>query len=138
MEKSNAAVAEKFIHDLGRCDADAMQEAMTDDVVAVARGTSAISGSRTRDEILDVVKMFSKVSESGLNPVIVSSTAEGDRVVVEWEGYCTLKDGTPYNNQYVTVFQFRDGLISRFSEYFCTTLADTVVVPVWQKLIANA
>jgi ketosteroid isomerase-like protein len=79
--------------------------------VAVARGTSVASGSRNYAEIIAVFEMFSKVTETGLNPTILTVTAEDDRVIVEWEGNCTLVNGAQYDNQYVRVFFVRGGRI---------------------------
>lgn len=55
--------------------------------------------------------------------------AEGDTVVVEWEGNATLSGGTPYCNQYVFVFSFENGKIRQLNEYFCTVLADRTILP---------
>ena len=56
-------------------------------------------------------------------------TAEGDRVVVEWEGRATLKNGEPYHNQYVMVFTMKDGKIAQLNEYFCSKLAEKALFP---------
>ena len=66
---------------------------------------------------------------SGLRPAIHTVTAEGDRVVVEFEGDATLSNGERYCNQYAMVFTLRDGKIKQVNEYFCTILADKVLYP---------
>jgi len=64
-----------------------------------------------------------------MQPVIRSVTAEGDRVVVEFEGNATLSNGASYCNQYCMVFTLSDGRIKQVNEYFCTLLADEVLFP---------
>ena len=47
--------------------------------------------------------------------------AADDWVVIESESKAVLRDGTPYNNQYVFVFRFgADGKILEFKEYWDT------------------
>lgn len=61
---------------------------------------------------------------TGLRPTFHSVTAEGDRVVVEFEGDATLINGESYCNQYCMVFTVNDGRIKHVNEYYCTILAD--------------
>ena len=61
--------------------------------------------------------------------LIQSVTAEGDRVVVEFEGNATLVNGESYCNEYCMVFTLSDGKIKQVNEYFCTILADKVLFP---------
>ena len=86
MSEANKAAALKFIDALGRGDAEAVKTVMTDDVVAIAKGTSIGSGSRNYAEIVATFGMFGQITKTGLNPKILSVTAEADRVAVEWEG----------------------------------------------------
>lgn len=131
MSEANKAVALKFIEALGKGDAETVKTVITDDVVAIATGTSIGSGSRTFDEIVAVFGMFGQITKTGLNPKILSVTAEADRVAVEWEGDCTVVTGAQYNNQYVTVFFLRDGKIFKLKEYFDTKLTDAVLGPIF-------
>ena len=56
-------------------------------------------------------------------------TAEGERVVVEFDGNATLCNGESYCNQYCMVFLLREGKIKQVNEYFCTILADKLLFP---------
>ena len=134
MSEANKAVALKFIDALGKGDAETVKTVITEDVVAIAKGTSIGSGSRSYAEIVATFGMFGQITKTGLNPKILSVTAEGDRVAVEWEGYCTLVTGTEYNNQYCTVFWLRDGKICKLSEYFDTKLTDAALGPIFAKM----
>jgi ketosteroid isomerase-like protein len=129
MSEANKVVAVKFLQALGAGDVATMKTILADDVVAIATGTSVGSGSRNYAEIMAVVGMFPQISKTGLNPKILSVTAEEDRVAIEWEGNCTLVTGAQYNNQYTTVFFLRDGKIVKVKEYFDTKLTDAVLGP---------
>jgi ketosteroid isomerase-like protein len=72
-----------------------------------------------------------------LRPSVGTVTAEGDRVVVEWEGDAKTSAGTPYCNQYCMVFTLRDGKIKQVNEYFCTILADNVLWPLVAKMMSE-
>jgi uncharacterized protein len=129
MGEANKAVGLKFIEALGKGDAQAVKTVISDDVVAVAKGTGIGAGTHNYAEIIAVFDMFSQVTKTGLNPKILSVTAEDDRVVVEWEGNCTLVNGAQYNNQYIHVFFLRDGKIYKLNEYFDTKLTNDVLGP---------
>lgn len=129
MSETNKEIVTRFLKLLCAGNAEALKPLMTDDIEAFAMGSAQISGKRRYAEILAVANAFPLVTKSGLNPTILSLTAEGDRVAVEWEGNCTLANGVQYNNQYVMVFSLRDGRIFRMKEYFCTKLADDILVP---------
>lgn len=131
MSEANKAVALKFIDALGRGDAEAVKTTINEDVIAIAKGTSLGSGMRNYAEIVATFGMFGQITKTGLNPKILSVTAEGDRVAVEWEGYCTLVTGTQYNNQYCMVFWCRNGKICKLNEYFDTKLTDTALGPIF-------
>jgi ketosteroid isomerase-like protein len=129
MTEANKAIGLKFVEALGACDAQAVKSVISDDLVAVAKGTGVGAGTRNYAEIIAVFEMFSQVTKTGLNPKILSVTAEDDRVVVEWEGNCTLVNGAQYNNQYIHVFFLRDGKIYKLNEYFDTKLTNEVLGP---------
>lgn len=127
--EANKALVTKFLTTLCAGDAEGLKPLMADDIVAYAMGSANISGVRRYNDIVAVAAAFSVVTKTGLNPKITSLTAEGDRVAVEWEGNCTLSNGAQYNNQYVMVFSLSDGKVYQMKEYFCTKLADDVLVP---------
>jgi ketosteroid isomerase-like protein len=79
--------------------------------------------------MINAISMFRKLMPEGLKFNIVSITADGDRVAVEWQGRATLADGKPYHNNYVMVFVIKDGKIKQLNEYFDTLLVDDVMWP---------
>jgi ketosteroid isomerase-like protein len=72
---------------------------------------------------------FRSIVPTGFRPKMQKVVAEGDFVVLEFEGDAVLSNGEPYCNQYVFVFTFEGGKIKQPNEYFCTVLADKVMLP---------
>ena len=56
----------------------------------------------------------------------INAVAEGDQVVVQFEGEGRTKDGRDYNNRYCSVFRIADGRITRIREYLDTDLTRSV------------
>lgn len=129
MSEQNKQVVVKFLEAMGRSDAAAAAPCLAPDAFTLAKGFGKFAGVRHHDVILATIDAFRKLVPSGLSPAIHTITAEGDRVVVEFEGNATLSNGKSYNNQYCMVFTLRDGKIKQANEYFCTKLADEVLWP---------
>jgi len=125
----NKILAQKFLQYLSEGNQDGLKNIMAPGIVAIAKGTSRMSATRQFDDILKVAAAIPQISKSGLNPKIVSMISEDDRLAVEWEGNCELKNGQTYNNQYLMLFVIRDGKIHEVREYFCTKLADELLWP---------
>ena len=125
----NKDVVLRFIAAMGRGDAEAAAPCITADTFTLAKGFGKFAGMRTHDTILATIAAFRELMPQGMEPAILSVTAEDDRVVVEFEGNGTLVNGEPYCNEYCMVFTLRDGRITQVNEYFCTLLADQVLWP---------
>lgn len=129
MSETNKKVVLKFIEAMGKGDPEMAAPCITEDAFTLAKGFGKFAGVRTHDTILATIGAFKKLMPSGMEPDIVSVTAEGDRVVVEFEGNGTLCNGESYSNEYCMVFTLRDGRIYTVNEYFCTILADKQLWP---------
>jgi ketosteroid isomerase-like protein len=129
MSESNKKVVLTFIDAMGRGDAQAAAPCITEDCFTLAKGFGKFAGVRTRETILATIAAFRKLMPAGMEPTIVSATAEADRVVVEFEGNGVLFNGQSYCNQYCMVFTLFEGRIKQVNEYFCTILADEVLFP---------
>lgn len=129
MSEHNKQVVLTFIEAMGRGDAAAAAPCIAEDTFTLAKGFGQFAGVRTHDTILATIDAFRQLMPSGMEPTILSVTAEDNRVVVEFEGNGTLLNGETYNNQYCMVFMLRDGRIRQVNEYFCTLLADKVLWP---------
>ncbi len=129
MSEANKRVALAFLEALNAGDATAAAAVLAPDARTVSKGYSKITGERNREQMLAAIGMFRTLMPDGLGPEIHSVTAEGDRVVIEFDGKATLANGAPYHNQYVMLFTLEGGKIRQLHEYFCTRLADEVFFP---------
>jgi len=129
MSEQNKQVVLNFINAMGKGDAEAAAPCLAPDAFTLAKGFGKFAGVRQHDLILATIGAFRKLVPDGMQPVIQSVTAEGDRVVVEFEGNATLSNGASYCNQYCMVFTLQGGRIKQVNEYFCTILADEVLFP---------
>ena len=129
MSEQNKQVVVRFLEAMGRSDATTAATCLAPDATTVAKGFGKFAGVRHYDRIVGTIEAFKLLVPTGLSPIIHSVTAEGHRVVVEFEGNATLSNGESYCNQYCMVFELREGKIKRVNEYFCTLLADTVLYP---------
>lgn len=130
MNQANKDIAGKFLKALGQGDSATVDSLLTDDCVAVCTGSSIVSRTRSRDEIVRTANYFKRTMKEGVRFEILTMTAEDDRVSVESEGFSELKNGVAYNNQYHFLFFFRDGKVCKLKEYMDTKLADEVMRPV--------
>lgn len=129
MREANKQVALDFIEAMSEGDAAGQARCLTQDAITNTKGFAQVSGQRDRATMLATVAAFKEIVPTGFRPKFLKVVAEGDVVVVEWEGNAELSNGVPYCNQYVFIFTFRDGLIRQLDEYFCTVLADTTILP---------
>lgn len=134
MSEQNKEVVLRFIQAMGNGDADTAATCIDKDTFTLAKGFGKFAGIRTHDIILATIAAFKELMPSGMKPEIVSVTAEGDRVVVEFEGHGTLINGEDYSNQYCMVFSMGDGRIKQVNEYFCTILADEKLWPLVENM----
>ena len=111
MSEQNKQVVLTFIEAMGKGDAAAAAPCLAPDAFTLAKGFGKFAGVRTHDTILATIAAFSKLVPAGMHPDIHSVTAEGDRVVVEFDGNATLCNGESYCNEYCMVFSLRDGKI---------------------------
>ena len=131
MSQTSKAIAEKFIRALGRGDAETVKSLITDDIVAVCTGTSAVSGTRGYAEVVGACDIFKQIMKDGIKFDLISTTAEEDRVSMEMRGHSELVNGAAYNNEYHFLFTIRDGRVCRIKEYIDTKLADQVLAPLF-------
>jgi ketosteroid isomerase-like protein len=129
MSEQNKAVVLKFIEAFSEGDAKTADTCLAPDAMTIAKGFGKLSGRRSRDLIVATTAAFKDTIPSGLQPKFLTTTAEDDRVTVEFEGNATLANGADYCNQYCMVFTLQDGLIKNINEYYCTILADERILP---------
>ncbi len=135
MNEQNKQVVLKFIHAMGTSDPDGAVPCLDPEAFTMAKGFGKFAGKRTYDTIVGTIGAFKVLLPTGLRPKIGTVTAEGDRVVVEFEGDSVTSDGQKYCNQYCMVFTMRNGKIRQVNEYFCNVLADQVLWPLVEKMM---
>ncbi|HEX8055066.1 MAG TPA: nuclear transport factor 2 family protein [Novosphingobium sp.] len=129
MSEANKQVALDFLKAMDVGDAALMDRCIGPDAVTITKGFGQVSGWRNRETMLATTAAFGDVMPGGFRLKIGKVVAEGDTVVVEFEGNAVLSNGEPYCNQYVFIFTFEDGKIRQLNEYFCTVLADSKILP---------
>jgi ketosteroid isomerase-like protein len=129
MSEQNKQVVLKFIQAMGAGDSETAATCLNPDAFTLAKGFGKFAGVRRFDTIIATIAAFRKLVPEGLKLAVHSVTAEGDRVVVEFEGDAKLVNGESYCNQYCMVFTLNGGRIKQVNEYFCTILADQVLWP---------
>ena len=112
-------------------DAAAFFNTLAEDVRWTVIGTSPVSRTYTsRQAFLDgAAKPLNAKLAGPIQPTVVNIIAEGDNVVLQWEGKATTKAGTPYNNSYCWVMRLTDGKVREGTAYIDTAL----VADLWQS-----
>jgi ketosteroid isomerase-like protein len=99
-----------------------------DDSIIWTAGTIAISGSRTKKEVIDFAKDILDSFPDGIKFNITGMTAENERVAVEVNGKAIHASGEPYNNQYHFLLVIKNGKIVELKEYMDTQLAARILL----------
>jgi ketosteroid isomerase-like protein len=103
VSEANKQVALKFLHAMSEGDAAGQAECLADDAFTNTMGFAGVSGRRDRATMLATVEAFNEVVPTGFRPEIHRVIAEGDSVMIEWEGNAVLSNGEDYCNQYIPV-----------------------------------
>ncbi|PKM19536.1 MAG: ketosteroid isomerase [Gammaproteobacteria bacterium HGW-Gammaproteobacteria-15] len=86
------------------------QDVLSPDVVWTIKGTSPAAGTyRGRDVFIQqAVAPFAARLSSFVKPTVNDIWADGNDVVVYWDGAGVAADGAPYNNSFVWIFRLQD------------------------------
>ncbi|WP_355605005.1 nuclear transport factor 2 family protein [Xanthomonas cannabis] len=90
---------------------DLFQTLLSPEVVWTIEGSGPSAGSlRGRDVLIaTAVRPLAERLASPLRPVQQRIWADGEHVIVQWEGVATLRDGSSYRNRYAWIMQMHDG-----------------------------
>ncbi|XVQ14979.1 nuclear transport factor 2 family protein [Spirillospora sp. CA-255316] len=127
MTRDNKDVALTYLKALGEGDPGLMDTVLADDFETMARGSAMICGLRNREDVLAFLTAVPSIFKNGIRFETESVTAEEGRVVCQVKGFSTLANGTEYNNEYIFLFQLRDGKIYHMDEYIDTKLAEATL-----------
>jgi uncharacterized protein len=85
-------------------------DVLAPDVVWTIEGSGPSAGVfRGRDEFLKMVRPFASRLREPIRPVSTRVWADGDHVIVNWEGVGQAGDGARYENRYAWIFRMEDG-----------------------------
>jgi hypothetical protein len=124
----NRAVARELFAAISSADTAKLDELYAPDFELWTAGSLPFSGTRTRAQALEGMRMIGGMFPAGITFTITAMTAEGDRVAVEAESEGVHASGVPYHNFYHFLLVIRDGKIVRFKEYMDTLLAQDVLM----------
>lgn len=86
-------------------------DVLTHDVVWTIKGSGPSAGVfRGVDRFTEqAIRPFVSRLSSPVKPVNKQIWADGDHVVIQWDGVAVARDGTPYSNSYAWIFHMREG-----------------------------
>lgn len=86
-------------------------EVLAPDAVWTIEGSGPSAGEfRGRDLFLQrAVRPFAGRMSVPVRPIAKRLWAEGNHVIVNWEGEGVARDGAPYRNSYAWIFRMKDG-----------------------------
>ncbi|ANF57601.1 nuclear transport factor 2 family protein [Halotalea alkalilenta] len=86
-------------------------ELLATDVVWTIEGSSPSAGTfEGRDLFIDrAVRPFASRLSSPVRPVTTQVWADGEHVIVNWDGEGMARDDVPYRNSYAWILRMRDG-----------------------------
>ena len=86
------------------------EDVLAPNVTWIIKGTSPAAGAYhgRQDFLVRAVKPFATRLAAPLHPTVRDIWAEGNDVVVHWDGAGTAADGKPYRNSYVWIFRMDD------------------------------
>lgn len=95
---------------------------LADDAVWVVAGVSPVSGTyETREDFLErAVRPITGRLATPITPEVRQIIAQGEHVVVLWDGTATAKTGDPYLNSYAWHLVMADGAVIRVTAFLDT------------------
>lgn len=92
---------------------------LSSDVVWTIEGSGPHAGTiHGRDALIQrAVRPLAARMASPLRPLRWQVWADGDRVIVRWEGAGVARDGLPYRNRYAWILRMRDGRATEVSAF---------------------
>ena len=99
------------------------------DVVWTIKGSSPTAGvHRGKQALIDkAVKPLSTRLQRQIRPTIRKLWADGDHVIIEWDGEAVAKDGKPYRNSYLWIFRMQGGRAIEVTAYLDLAPYDDVL-----------
>jgi ketosteroid isomerase-like protein len=118
--KTAIASAEEFLKRFSAMDFDGLRPLLADDMVAAAPYSEVYPSITTADAFLEYMRGTVLGFVKQINFIVDAAffDPEVQTAIVEFHNRGTRVDGRPYENDYVWIFSFRDGLISGLKIYY--------------------
>lgn len=127
MESSRKQTLRRYCDAVGRGDAEAIRELVTDDYTHEFLGSTGLAGKkRTLSGILEQLEAFSSALATPGKFTFYEMVEEGDLVAAIFSGKCELVSGKRFDGDYAVVCRFRGDKILSMRELIDTKLADSV------------
>lgn len=132
----NKKTAVRFLEAMGAGDGAAMDLCLARDATTEARNFCSVGGKNGREQMVAMASAFPLMMPGGLHFDILRIFGDERFVAVECDGKAVTARGDDYCNKYCFTFRFENGLIAQIHEYFCSKLADEVILPMVQDGMA--
>ncbi len=116
----NKKIVSDFFEKLSSGNMDDAFMLVSDDVKWWVPGNLPFSGTKTKNEYLQVVGSIQKGFPGGLQLNIKAMIAEGSKVAAEVESYGEHVNGKKYTNKYHFLITIENGIITEVKEYMDT------------------
>ena len=120
-EATNASLVEQAFDDWkhGR---GSVFDLLSDSAEWTVAGVSPVSGTyRTRQELIErAIRPIHARLATPITPEVKQIVAQGNHVVVLWDGSATAQDGSRYDNSYAWHLVLEDGRITRVTAFLDT------------------
>ncbi len=109
-------------------DARPFFELVAHDVRWTVIGSTAISGTfeSKRAFVMEAMGKLTEGLAAPINGTIRHISADGDRVIVQWEGGAPMKSGGQYAQTYCWVLRLADGMVVESMAYLDTEMVTSV------------
>lgn len=99
------------------------------EVVWTIKGSSPTAGMyRGKQALVEkAVKPLSTRLQRQIRPTIRKLWADGDHVIIEWDGEAVARDGKPYRNSYLWIFRMQGGRATEVTAYLDLAPYDDVL-----------
>jgi ketosteroid isomerase-like protein len=126
-EQNRQVVTEAFGHFM-RGDARPFFSLVADDVRWTVIGSTAISGTFDSKKafVADATSKLSGRLATPISGTINSVLADGDHVIVQWEGRADMANGGLYDQRYCWVMRLADGKVVETVAYLDTEMVSAV------------
>ena len=107
-----------------RGEGNAVFNLLADDVHWTVIGSTPVSRTYfSKREFLDgAVKPLGEKISGAIQPTVRDVSADGDKVIVQWDGRATGRNGTLYNQTYCWVMRLEGGKVREGTAYLDTEL----------------